>query len=68
MDSIGAVLKAAGWNDDLIKAFLDPSITVVNSVPMSVYITNINSEEVNDIILPQKMDSTSLVISRPQET
>jgi DNA-binding beta-propeller fold protein YncE len=68
MEDIGAVLKAAGWSDDIIKAFLDPSITVVNPVPMSVYITNTFSNEVDEINLSKKMDSTSLVISCPQGT
>lgn len=62
-ETVKAALKAAGWSDDTINTFLNPDIEVVNPVPMSTYITNAFSDEVDAINLPQRMDSTSLTIT-----
>ncbi len=67
MEDIRAILKAAGWSDDTIQAFFDPNVTVINPVPTSAYTSNAFSEEYDDMNLPKRIDSTSLVICCSQE-
>lgn len=62
-ETVKAALKAAGWSDDTINAFLYPDIAVVNPVSTSTYIPNAFPDEVDTINLPL-MDSTSLTITQ----
>ena len=61
-ETVKAALKAAGWSDDLINAFLKPDTTVVNPVSTSTYIPNAFPDEVDVINLPL-IDSTSVTIT-----
>lgn len=59
MESIEAVLKQAGWSNDIIKTFIRPDIDVVSPISLSAYVVDTFAEQFNDYDLPQISDFTT---------
>lgn len=56
-------LKNAGWSDDLIKSFVHAERTVINPVSMSDYVVEEYNNQDKSFDYPQKIDSSTFVIS-----
>ena len=63
MDDIRTALISAGWSDEVIRSFLQPDINVVCPIPMSAYVVDTHVENYDDLAIPRKMDSSTLVFS-----